>query len=206
MNLTSSPDYLLTRTCKHCLLCEPAVYHLYPVPRWDSCCPQGRTASSTTIVELHAAISAVMLNIPSLLTMSSLRTLALKKVVKLYEILFYPPEDYLYDQLKRGLIKWTGASEQQQLQQLLTTEELGDCTPSLAIAPVTTSSTSLDENPQLITTLTQLFDALKLPRHFSQDSPTRQRQSCYSSQLFSRPVSRLSSPYPYCWYHQRFGA
>ena len=40
----------------------------------------------------------------------------------------------------------------------------------------------------------------------SQGSPTPQLQSCSSSHLFSWLASRLFNPYPYCWYHQQFGA
>ncbi|CAN7939658.1 unnamed protein product [Ixodes hexagonus] len=41
-----------------------------------------------------------------------------------------PPADLPYDRLKTELIRRTTASEQQRLQQLLTTEELGDIKPS----------------------------------------------------------------------------
>ena len=46
------------------------------------------------------------------------------------DIILNPPEDTPYDLLKAALIKWTEASEQRKLQQLLTAEELGDRKPS----------------------------------------------------------------------------
>lgn len=46
------------------------------------------------------------------------------------DILRAPPEDEPYNILKRELIRRTTASEQRRLQQLLTTEELGDRKPS----------------------------------------------------------------------------
>ena len=109
VNRTSSPNQLLTWPCEHCLLRKPTVYPLYPVPPWDSYCPHGRTASSTATVELYAAFSAVVLNIPS-----------------------------------RG------------------SAVLRSYSTPLAIAPVTTFSTSLDEIPQLADNLTHLVDALEL--------------------------------------------
>ena len=46
------------------------------------------------------------------------------------DLLLHPPEENPYDVLKEQLIKRTGASEQQRLQQLLNTEELGDRKPT----------------------------------------------------------------------------
>ncbi|CAN7974848.1 unnamed protein product [Ixodes persulcatus] len=46
------------------------------------------------------------------------------------DILRTPPADLSYDRLKTKLIQRTTASEQQRLQQLLTSEELGDRKPS----------------------------------------------------------------------------
>ena len=42
------------------------------------------------------------------------------------DLLLHPLEENPYDVLKEQLIKRTGASDQQRLQQLLNTEELGD--------------------------------------------------------------------------------
>ena len=49
---------------------------------------------------------------------------------EVHDLLLHPPEENPYDVLKEQLIKRTGASEQQRLQQLLNTEELGDRKPT----------------------------------------------------------------------------
>lgn len=46
------------------------------------------------------------------------------------DLLIHPPNDDPYDALKAQLIKRTAATDQQKLQQLLSTEELGDRRPS----------------------------------------------------------------------------
>jgi len=46
------------------------------------------------------------------------------------DLLISLPEDAPYDVLKTQLIKRTAATDQQKLQQLLSTKELGDCRPT----------------------------------------------------------------------------
>lgn len=46
------------------------------------------------------------------------------------DLILSPPTDVPYDQLKKELTKRTAASEQRRLQQLFTTEELGDWKPT----------------------------------------------------------------------------
>ena len=46
------------------------------------------------------------------------------------DLLIHPPNDDPYDALKTQLIKRTAATDQQKLQQLLSTEELGDRRPT----------------------------------------------------------------------------
>ena len=46
------------------------------------------------------------------------------------DLILRPPEENPYNTLKAQLIKRTAASEQRRLQQLLSTEELGDCKPT----------------------------------------------------------------------------
>ena len=50
--------------------------------------------------------------------------------IKIRNLILKPPEENPYDILKAQLIKRTAASEQRRLQQLLSTEELGDCKPT----------------------------------------------------------------------------
>ena len=49
--------------------------------------------------------------------------------MEIRDLLLRPPEDSPYDVLKRKLIEHTAASEQRQLQELFTAEELGDRKP-----------------------------------------------------------------------------
>ena len=46
------------------------------------------------------------------------------------DLLLHPPEETPYEVLKAELTKWTSASEQRCIQELLSAEELGDRTPS----------------------------------------------------------------------------
>ena len=46
------------------------------------------------------------------------------------DLLLHPPEETAYKVLKVELTKWTSASEQCHIQELLLAEELGDRTPS----------------------------------------------------------------------------
>ena len=49
---------------------------------------------------------------------------------KVRDIILHPPESRPYDRFREQLVKRTGTSAQRRLQQLLTTEELGDRKPS----------------------------------------------------------------------------
>ena len=51
-------------------------------------------------------------------------------VIEIRDLILRPPEENPYDILKAQLIKRTAASEQRRLQQLLSTEELGDRNPT----------------------------------------------------------------------------
>ena len=53
-----------------------------------------------------------------------------KFTTEVRDLLISLPEDAPYDALKTQLIKRTAATDQQKLQQLLSTEELGDCKPT----------------------------------------------------------------------------
>jgi len=57
-------------------------------------------------------------------------SLSLEFTTEVCDLLISPPEDAPYDALKTQLIKHTAATDQQKLQQLLSTEELGDCRPT----------------------------------------------------------------------------
>lgn len=57
-------------------------------------------------------------------------SLAPEYTAKVQDLLLNPPKDTPYKMLKRQLTTRTSASEQWQLQQLLTVEELGDCKPT----------------------------------------------------------------------------
>ena len=57
-------------------------------------------------------------------------SLAPEFAVEVHDLLLNPPDVTPYEVLKQELIKRTSASEQRRLQQLLTTEELGDRKPS----------------------------------------------------------------------------
>ncbi len=50
--------------------------------------------------------------------------------VEIRDLLIRPPADAPYDTLKAELVKWTAASEQRKLQQLISGEELGDRKPT----------------------------------------------------------------------------
>ena len=56
--------------------------------------------------------------------------LAPEIAMEIRDLLLSPPDDHPYDVLRTQLIKRTAASEQRRLQQLLTSEELGDKKPS----------------------------------------------------------------------------
>jgi len=53
-----------------------------------------------------------------------------KFATEICDLLLHPPEDTPYEILKRELTRRTSASKQHRLQQLLTTEEIGDHKPS----------------------------------------------------------------------------
>ena len=57
-------------------------------------------------------------------------SLAPEFATEVRDLLLHPPEDTPYEILKRELTRRTSASEQRRLQQLLTTEEIGDRKPS----------------------------------------------------------------------------
>ena len=57
-------------------------------------------------------------------------SLAPEFATEVHDLLLHPPEETPYEVLKQELTKRTSASEQRRLQQLLTTEELGDRKPS----------------------------------------------------------------------------
>ena len=61
--------------------------------------------------------------------------LAPEFAIEIRDLLLSPPEDRPYDTLKTQLIQRTAASKQRRLQQLLTTEELGDRKPFTATPP-----------------------------------------------------------------------
>ena len=56
--------------------------------------------------------------------------LAPEVAAEVRDLILHPPEERPYDLLKEALVKRTESSEQRRLQQLLTSEELGDRKPS----------------------------------------------------------------------------
>ena len=81
------------------------------------------------------------------------------------DLLLHPPDDHPYDALKQKLIERTAASEQRRLQQLFTTEELGDRKPTQLLRRM----------QQLLGDKPELADSSILKELFMQRMPTNVR-------------------------------
>jgi len=81
--------------------------------------------------------------------------------------LLTPPEEQLYETLKAQLTKRTSASEQHRLQELLTTKELGDRTPSQMLQRI----------QQLLGDMAPRVDATLIRELFLQCLPSRVRMA-----------------------------